>query len=351
VFRVRPWFDAGAWGGQWMKERLKGLNKEEINYAWSFELIVPENGIVFESDGWLLEISFDFLMFAAGDAVLGKHADFFGDEFPIRFDFLDTWDGGNLSIQCHPKLDYIRKTFGEHITQDETYYILDCKDDAKVYLGFQDDIEATEFRSTLEKSRSNNEVVDIDRYVQTFQAKKHDLYLIPNGTVHSAGANNLVLEISATPYIFTFKMYDWLRLDLNGAPRAINIEHAFKNLEFARKGASVAAELISQPAVIETGTDWQLVHLPTHQAHLYDVHRIEFESEVLIHTNGSCHVLMLVEGTSVTVHTTDGADQIFYYAETFVIPAAAQAYRITNMGTGTAKVVKAFIKDNIDFLK
>ena len=350
VFRVRPWFEAGAWGGQWMKERFPGINKAEVNYAWSFELIVPENGIVFESDGYLVELSFDYLMFANNKAVLGESAEKFGDEFPIRFDFLDTWDGGNLSIQCHPSLDYIRSNFGETITQDETYYILDCKEDATVYLGFQEGINPDELRTVLENSRNNNEAVAIEKYVQVHHAKKHDLFLIPNGTVHSAGANNLVLEISATPYIFTFKMYDWVRLGLNGEPRAINIEHAFNNLNFERNGGSVKSELISSPKIIERGEDWELLHLPTHADHLYDVHRIEFETSVLFHTNGSCHVLMLVEGTAITLHSANGTQRTFHYAETFVIPAAAHAYRISNQGTGKAKVVKAFIKENIDFL-
>lgn len=344
VFRARPWFEAGAWGGQWIKRHLP-VNRQEVNYAWSFELITPENGLVFESDGYLLEVSFDFLMFQAFSAVLGKHAQQFGTEFPIRFDFLDTFQGGNLSIQCHPTVKYIQEVFGESITQDETYYIMDCGKDAKVYLGLKEGIDPDEFKAVLEESQSKNKKVNIDAYVQSHRAHQHDLFLIPNGTVHSAGVNNLILEISATPYIFTFKMYDWLRLDLNKEPRAINIEHAFNNLKFERQGNMVKEELISHPATIAHGDDWQLIHLPTHQEHFYDIHRIEFDTEITIQTEDTCHVMMLVEGVSLTVKTVDGTTFTFNYGETFVIPAASKTYTLINRSPGWAKVIKAFLKN------
>ena len=345
--RARPWFEPGPWGGQWIKGHIPQLNNEAPNYAWSFELITPENGLCFESDGILLEVSFDMLMFQEHEAVLGECAANFKYEFPIRYDFLDTIDGGNLSVQCHPRTEYIRKHFGETFTQDECYYILDCLPDAQVYLGFDGGIDKEKFKDDLIRASETGERIDMLQYVQALPAKKHDLFLIPNGTIHGAGAGNMVLEISATPYIFTFKMYDWQRLDLDGKPRQLNIDRAFENLYFDRKGESVPQEFISQPKLLRQGNDWRIVHLPCHPVHFYDVHRYEFSGVVEIETGGltgSCHILSLVEGQTVLLQMGDGSQTRFNYAETFVVPAASERYRLFSESGDFIKVVVTFIK-------
>jgi len=343
-FRVRPWFEPGPWGGQWIKQNMPDLPQDAPNYAWSFELISPENGLAFSSDNKRLEVSFDMLTFQEHEAVLGESADRFGYEFPIRFDFLDTFAGGNLSVQCHPRPGYIRRNFGESFTQDECYYILDCEPGARVFLGFRDDIDPQAFRAALEASAVSGEPVDVERFVNTEPAHKHDLFLIPHGTIHCSGVDNLVLEISATPYIFTFKMFDWVRRDLDGKMRPLNIKRAFDNLSFERKGERVRRELLSRPEVVATGPGWQIVHLPTHADHFYDVERLEFDREIQVATERSAQVMSLVEGEWVILETARGMKARFNHAETFVAPAAAGDFRLINGGNRPAKVVKAFVK-------
>lgn len=343
-FRVRPWFEPGPWGGQWIKQHMPQLPQDAPNYAWSFELIVPENGLTLTSDGWMLEVSFDCLLFHAQEAVLGKGAARFGVEFPIRFDFLDTFDGGNLSVQCHPRPAYAKAHFGENFTQDETYYILDCAPDAQVYLGFKEDIDPPAFRNALEKSFTEATPVDVEQFVNIEPAKKHDLFLIPNGTIHCSGKNNLVLEISATPYIFTFKMYDWMRLDLDGRPRPLNITRAFDNLYFDRKGERIRREFVSQPKITALGDGWQIEHVPTHAEHFYDVERLTFSDRIECETSDSVQVMSLVEGSAILLETASGLKQTFSYAETFVVPAAASRFTLINQSDTPAVVVKCYLK-------
>src|SRR5690606_29611914 len=132
---------------------------------------------------------------------------------------------------------------------------------ARIYLGLRAGADLAEFRAELERVNATGDALDVDRFVFSAPARRHDLYLIPNGTLHSARAGNVVLEISATTYLFTFKVYDWQRLDLDGKPRPINLERAFDNLDASRFAEVVEADLVAPAVVLDQGEDWRLVHL------------------------------------------------------------------------------------------
>lgn len=343
-FRVKPWFFPGPWGGQFMKGHMD-LHKDQPNFAWSFELIVPENGIIIESDDNQLEFSFDTLMFQNNKEVLGKAADQFIYEWPIRFDYLDTIDGGNLSTQVHPRPQYIKKHFGETYTQDETYYIVNSKPGSKVYLGLRQDCDLKDFKSALEKSIQEEKEIDIDKYIFSMESKPHDLFFIPNGTVHCSGQDNLVLEISATPYIFTFKIYDYLRRDLEGKLRPINIERGFENIREERREDFVKENLVSKPEVVNEGNDWKVYQLYKKPYTFYEIYRVDFMSSYSLKNNGYGYGINLVEGEEVELITKDGKNYKLSFLETMIVPAAAEEVKIVNKSGKECKLVFVHVKE------
>ena len=194
-----------------MKE-ICGLDPDAPNYAWAFDGVPEENSIFMQFGEVRVEVPSVDVVFYRPAQLLGSrvHARF-GDEYPIRFDFLDTMGGQNLSLQVHPLTEYIQSAFGMHYTQDESYYILDCGEDSVVYLGLKEGVDSGAMLDELKQAQGGEIVFDADKYVNKWKAKRHDHFLIPGGTVHCSGKDTMVLEVSATPYIFTFKLWDWGR--------------------------------------------------------------------------------------------------------------------------------------------
>lgn len=348
-FRVVPFFDPGPWGGQWMKQYCN-LDPKEKNYAWCFDGVPEENSLLLECNNIVFETPSINLVFEQPKPLLGDAVEArFGAEFPIRFDFLDTIEGGNLSLQVHPTNEYIRENFGMSYTQDESYYMLDVEDDAYVYLGLKEGIQPEQMIAELEEAQTGSQPFEAEKFVEKFPMKKHDHVLIPAGTVHCSGKGSMVLEISATPYIFTFKLWDWGRMGLDGKPRPINIKHGNKVIDWTRTSEWTQKNLVNTIKGIANGDGWREEYTGLYETEFIETRRHWFTKTVSHNTNGSVNVLNLVEGREAIVESPSGAFEPFvvHYAETFIIPAHVNDYTIRPHGESEGKecaTLKAFVR-------
>ena len=348
-FRVVPFFDPAPWGGQWMKE-VCDLDPDKPNYGWCFDCVPEENSLLFNVNGELFEIPSQDLVLLRSRKLLGGPVESrFGKDFPIRFDFLDTIGGGNLSLQVHPTTQFSKESFGLPYTQDESYYLMDANEDAVVYLGLKTGINPEEMLSDLRAAQRGEIVFDAGKYVNKIPARKHDHFLIPAGTIHCSGAGSMVLEISATPNIFTFKLWDWGRLGLDGKPRPINIERGSKVIQWDRDTEYVEKNLHNHFEPVANGDGWEETRTGLHPYEFIETRRTRFSCPVTFNTGGGVNVLNLVEGEEAVITSPSGAFPPFvvHYAETFIIPAWLGEYVISPSGIakgGSCMVIKANVR-------
>lgn len=348
-FRVVPYFDPGPWGGHWMEE-VCDLPGDAPNHAWCFDCVPEENSLLLGFGDVGIELPASDLTFShplelLGDSIYSR----FGAEFPIRFDFLDTMGGGNLSLQVHPRTEYIRQQFGMPYTQDESYYMLDAGEDGSVYLGLKTGIDRTAMIRDLRAAQDGGAPFPAEQFVNKFPARKHDHFLIPAGTIHCSGKDSMVLEISATPYIFTFKLWDWDRLGLNGLPRPIHLDHGIANIAWERDTEWVRRSLINRIQPLSRNGDYREERTGLHELEFIETRRTWFSKSAAHDTRATVNVLNLVEGREATVESPTGAfdPMVVHYAETFIIPADAGAYTIRPSGESEGKTcgtIKAFVR-------
>ncbi len=341
--RCKPVYLEGVWGGYYI-QRLRGLPREMKNCAWVFDMIPMEVSVVFELNGRKLEFPFYTLVQSQGPKLMGKRSvDAFGYYFPVRFNYDDTYhSNGNMSIQCHPGEKYVTENNGELGRQDESYYIVETGQGARTYLGFQKDADVEEFIAEARRSEKDGQPVDYQKYVYSIESKPGTQVMIPAGTIHASGQNQLILEIgSLTVGSYTYKMYDYVRKDLDGNPRPIHTYHGDQVLDRSRTADWVDQNLVNGGRrTLRKGKDWEEFVVGEHELLYFSLRNERFVTAIEDDTAGDFHVLTLVDGEQVLVRSKTNPERCFLqnYLDIVIVPADFGPYEIINQKAGTVCV-------------
>ena len=354
-FQLKAFHDEGIWGGQWLK-KIRNLPKEMVNCAWAYELMAYHMSAKIPVGDTFIETPFSNILDKEPDKIMGERVKrMFKGLWPIRVNYDDCWKGGDMAIQIHPDLSYIKKTFNEPLHQDESYYIMAATPNAYVHLGLKDGLDIDEFYAAVLEAETEGIPFDHRKYVNVFPAKEGDLFLIPAGTVHASGKGCVVLELSSTTDRYTFHLYDYLRPDLNGKLRDIHSKHAFNMVRKYpyRTNFWVKKHLLQKPRLVRKGKDWAEYLLGKLEELVFEVRRFEFATTIEDDTKGFPHVLSMAKGDGVIIQSKVFPERNFHlkFSETVIVPACLGKYSIINRNNKPCKVLKtlvntSWIKDN-----
>jgi len=351
-FRNKPVYIEGVWGGQYVK-RVREVGKKMGNIAWSFDFIPMEVSVVSMIGDEKFEMPFYTLLQHEEKNIMGEACrEKFGGYFPIRFNYDDTFhSSGNMSVQVHSGSKYNKENYNEFGRQDESYYIVEAGHGAKTYLGFNNDIDPDEFLAEAKKSEKEHTLIDYQKYINYVHSEPGVQVMIPAGTIHASGQNQLILEIgSLTVGSYTYKLYDYLRLDLDGKPRPIHTYHGERVLEKSRNADWVNSNVVQKPRTVREGEGWKETIIGEHDLLYFSLRHLEFEKEIEDDTAGKFHVLSLVNGENVVVQSIENPELCYYqnYLDIVLVPASVGKYRIVNLGKEPVIVHKTCLKEGFE---
>ena len=357
-FRAKPCYLEGVWGGTYMKEK-RHLPEKMRNAAWVFDFIPMEVSVLVEAGQNLLDINYCSFVHKEGVNLMGERCvNKYKGYFPIRFNWDDSYHStGNMSIQCHSGGEFNVLNYNEFGRQDESYYVVVTGHEAKTFIGFRDDADIPAFFSEIEAADTEHRPCDYMKYVSYEESKPGLQVMLPAGTIHSSGRNQVILEIgSLTIGSYTYKMYDYLRLDFDGKQRPIHTHLGELNVNQNRRHSDIhdpASKdyIVQQPRLDAEGEGWQEYILGENPQMYISLRRLEFEKQCLQDTKGEkFHVLTLVDGEHVRIRSAEHPERHFDldFMEIACVPASMGKYVIENLGKEPIRVHKTCLRDGYE---
>ena len=356
-----PIYQPGPWGAYRYKDLGGQFNVPGLECnAWN-ELAGPELSMLVDIGREpLLNLPAMNLMQYA-ERFVGRHI---AATYPGLFP-MDVWlDDGyfpkptpaeriSMPIHNHPGTDYVKRHFKEPLGRYETYYIAEAYEGANTWMGYKEDADLEAWERLCRASRNLTPIPNWREFVANWDTNVGDLFLIPPGTVHGHGGNQMVLEMDTCPSIaateYSFFTYDFARPSwddktktMTGKPCNMHLDHSFDNDTYVREDY-VKNHLRARPVVVKWTKEYQMDRYTSDPRMPFEIERYHFEQRADADTEGRfMHIVTLTVGKEVTIRSKRDprrANSIRKW-QSVLVPACFGEYEFVNSDGGFCTVVQ-----------
>jgi mannose-6-phosphate isomerase class I len=258
-----------------------------------------------------------------------------------------------MPIHNHPSTDYVKSHFNEPLGRYETYYICEAYEGACSIMGFKDGADLEEWEKKCRKSENLTEIADWKDYCCIWDSNIGDLFLIPPGTVHAHGGNQMVLEMDTCPSVaateYSFFEYDFARNSwddekkaMTAKPMKMHLEHGFDNEKWRRE-SWVKDHLLAKPKVEKWTKDYKRDRYSSVPEMPFEIERFHFYTKAVNDTMGKfAHIITLTIGKRVLIRSLSdpGLFSDIVLFQSAIVPASFGGYEIISEGGGFCEVVQ-----------
>lgn len=294
--KFKPQLIEKVWGGNNLNTVL-GKKSNQNNIGESWEISTVDENVSIINNGSLKDKTLTQVIKIYKEQLLGKKVYKKYKDFPLLFKYIDAKQ--DLSIQVHPD-DAVAQKKHQSFGKTEMWYVINTEEDAKLYLGFKNDITSKKY-SQAHKNKTLVSTLNI------VAPKKGDSFFVPPGTVHAIGGGVLLAEIQQKSDI-TYRIYDWDRPDKSGEYRTLHNELAKPVINY-----NAFNEKAIKKSDLDSGLLYECSYFKTSKIILN--HSLEKNYE----TTDSFVVFMCVGGAATVTH--NDIDYSLFVGETILIPA------------------------------
>ena len=267
------------------------------------------------------------------------------------------FERSSMPIHDHPGTLYVKKHFNEPLGRYETYYIVESYKDSSTWMGYKESADLEEWERLCRESNNRKEIPNWQNFVCRWDTNVGDLFLIPPGTTHGHGGNQMILEMDTGPSVagteysfFTFDFarntWDDVKKEMTAPPMRMHLEHSFNNNKFIRE-SHVRNILRARPITTDGNGKFRKDQYTTIPEMPFHIKRIFFEHYAENDTEGKyMQIVTLTEGKQVTIRSKENPEfsTTIERLQACVIPAGFGKHEYINEEGSHAMVVLIQLK-------